>query len=221
MGKSLFQGLSREELGRLTQKKELRHYKRRENIFHPGTKPLGLFCISSGQVKVYQTGIEGRDQIVRLAQEGDAIGYRALLSGEEYSACAEALEDTQLCFIDRPTLFELMDDKPLLLRRIMTWLCQDLRSAEERLRIFAQKTAAERIAETLILLSETFGKTTNSGIKLNIRLTRQEIAELAGTVLETAVRHLSEFKQRRWIKFEGRSIFLQNLPALKKAAHLD
>ncbi len=219
--KSLFGTLGLEDLAPIQSHKEMRQYRRRELLFGQGANPEGLFCIISGQVKIFQTGIDGRDQIVRLAGPGDPIGYRALFSDEPYNASAEAIEDCEICFIDKAAVMDLLEDKPRFMRRLLQWLGQDLRQAEERLRQFAQKPVRERLAETLVILAQAFGKAVPGGILLDIRLTRQEIAELAGTVLETAVRCMSEFKKENLLIGEGRALILPDPKALAEVARMD
>lgn len=219
--KSLFGTLCPEDLSQLQPHKKQRHYRRRELLFSQGSAPEGLFCVASGQVKIFQTGIDGRDQIVRLAGPGDPIGYRALFAEEPYNASAEALEESEVCFIDRASVLSLLENKPMFMRRLMQWLCQDLRQAEERMRQFAQKPVRERMAETLVLLARAFGKKVPGGIKLGIRLTRQELAELAGTVLETAVRCISEMKREKLLHGEGRSLILSDPAGLARVARMD
>lgn len=220
-GKSLFGTLCREDLAQIQPHKHLRHFRRRDLLFGQGKDPEGLFCVASGQVKIFQTGIDGRDQIVRLAGPGDPIGYRALFSDEAYNASAEALEDSDVCFIDKDSVLSLLENKPLFMRRLLRWLCHDLGKAEERMRLFAQKPVRERIAETLVLLAQAFGRKTSEGIKLEIRLTRQEIAELAGTVLETAVRAMSELKREGLLAGEGRGLVLPDPMGLARIARMD
>lgn len=219
--KSLFGTLCREDLVQFQPHKQLRQYRRRALLFGQGSNPSGLFCVASGQVKIFQVGIDGRDQIVRLAGPGDPIGYRALFADEPYNASAEALEDSEVCFIDRATVLNLLENKPLFMRRLLQWLCQDLRQAEERMRQFAQKPVRERLAETLLLLGQAFGRPVPEGLKLEIRLTRQEIAELAGTVLETAVRAMSEFRREGLLSGEGRALILPDPASMARVARLD
>ena len=219
--KSLFGPLCPEDLGQIQPHKKARKFRRRDLLFSQGNAPEGLFCVASGQVKIFQTGIDGRDQIVRLAGPGDPIGYRALFADEPYNASAEALEDCEVCFIDRASVLSLLEDKPLFMRRLLQWLCQDLRQAEERMRQFAQKPVRERMAEILVLLAQSFGKKVSNGIRLEIRLTRQELAELAGTVLETAVRCISELKREKLLSGDGRALILHDLGALAQVARID
>lgn len=219
--KSLFASLERHELCALEQFKQMKNVQRRDRLFQQDEEPAGFYCVSSGQFKVFQTGMEGRDQIVRLAGPGDPIGYRALFSQETYQASAEALEDSTVCFFAREAILDFFQRNPSLIRRLLQWLCQDLRSAEERLRQFAQKPVIERVAETLVSLAWTFGKPGNQGIEIEIRLTRQEIADLAGTVVETAVRALSELKRQNLLCSQGRRLIVRDLKALARLAKME
>lgn len=219
--KSLFGTLCPEDVTQLQRHRKSRRYRRRELLFGQGNAPEGLFCVVSGQVKIFQTGIDGRDQIVRLAGPGDPIGYRALFAEETYNASAEALEESEVCFIDRSTVLSFLENKPDFMRRLLQWLCQDLKQAEERMRQFAQKPVRERMAETLVVLAQAFGEKVPGGVKLGIRLTRQELAELAGTVLETAVRSISELKREKLLSSEGRALIISDPAALARVARMD
>ena len=93
--------------------------KRGSSIFEAGEQPLGLHCLNKGKVKLYKAGGGTRGQIVRLAKEGDVLGYRALISGEVYSATAEALEDTCLCFVPKDVFFKLLNSNPEISLKLM------------------------------------------------------------------------------------------------------
>jgi CRP/FNR family transcriptional regulator len=217
--KSIFCDLSDDQLNELSIEKSCSVYKKGQIIFSEGNRPAGLYCINSGRVKVYQTGEDGREQILRLAKEGDIIGYRALIGGDVYSASATALEDSVICFVPRIKFFELLRVNSELSNRLLKLLSHDLKEAEHRLVGLAQKPVRERMAETLLTLKQFYG-TQEDGQTINATLTREEIANFAGTVTETAIRVLSDFKNEKLITLSGRKIKILDTKGLLRAAHI-
>jgi len=163
---------------------------------------------------------EGHQQIVRIAGPGDILGYRCLLADEPYSATAETLEEATICFIDKKTFLHILETHPSTSFHVMKALAHDLRLAEEKMTNMVHKNVRERLAELFLVFKAKYGKKSNEGHKLNISLTREEIAELIGTTQETAIRLISEFKKDSLIKVKGREITLVDLPALTKTANL-
>ena len=195
-------------------------YKRKQIVFYEGNMPFGLHCIYSGKVKVYKTGTEGREQIVRIAGPGDILGYRALFAGEPYSATAEALEDAMICFIDKNAFFPILAKNPATALNIIKKLSVELREAEDKVKDFAQKSARERMAELLLMLQTTYGKKMSKGQVIELLLSREEMADMIGTTQETAIRLLSEFKSDKIISMDGRQITVLDSQALQEIANL-
>jgi len=176
-----------------------------------------LYCIYKGKVSLTKLGEDGKRQVVRFAHEGDALGYRSLLSNENYQATATALEDCQICFLQKDKILDMMSTNPILARNSMQLLANDLRNAEQRLISISQKTVKERIAEALILLQRTFGFE-EDGKTIDVTLTRSEIADTAGTTTETTIRTLASLNDEKLIKLNGKKISILNLNSLLKTA---
>jgi CRP-like cAMP-binding protein len=202
------------ELHQIDARKVCSQFKKGEIIFREGNRANGLYCISSGKVKIYKTGMEGRDQIVRLAKKGDVIGYRSLLSGEPYFASASALEDTAVCMIPASDFHKYTEANPSFSMGLLQKLTHDLKIAEERMMRMAQKSVRERLASTLLLLMQTFG-TIGPERVLNVDLSREDIASLVGTATETVIRLISDFKTEQIIATRGKKILILNEKALK------
>jgi len=181
-------------------------YKKGQVIFSEGIPPTGLFCIHQGKVKVYKTGGEGREKIVRLAGDGDVLGYRALLTGFQSTVSAAALEDSVICCIPRDTFFNMLRSNGNFSMRIIELLSNELGRAEEQILQIAQKPVRERLAEALLALRETYGTENGDGATLNVRLSREELSGIVGTAVETLVRTLAEFKKARVISTEKKKI---------------
>src|SRR3989338_9543222 len=83
------------------QHKTTNTYKKGQVVFYEGNQAYGLYCVFSGRMKLYKTGVDGKQQIMRIAGPGDLLGYRSLFADEPYHATAEALEDATICCIDK------------------------------------------------------------------------------------------------------------------------
>ncbi len=213
---SMFSGLAEEHLCNLSDNKNLISHKKGQILFYEGTKPLGVFCVSSGIVKVYKTASNGKEQIIRLAQKGDFLGYTSLLGEETYSNSATIVEDAKICFIPKETFLNILSQDNNFHRRLTQAICKDLGVMEDKLTDATQKTIRERLAFTLLKLGESYGVDGGENQKIDITLTREEIAGLVGTATETVIRLLSEFKKDNLIAFEGKKIIVKDKKGLAR-----
>ena len=215
---NVFCTLSDNQVNELALDKSCNIYKKGQLIFYEGNRPTGLYCVNQGKVKIFQTGEEGKEQILRLAKEGDLLGYRSLISGEPYSASGAVMEDAVVCYVPRKTFFELMQKNSELSTRMMQLLSHDLKEAEARITGLAQKPVRERMAETILMLREFYGTDNDEIIKASV--SREDIAGIVGTSTETCIRVIAEFKHEKLIELAGKRIKVANLNGLIKAAHV-
>jgi len=195
-------------------------YKKGQFIFEEGHTSIGVYCLREGKIKVYKNGQDGREHITRILFPGDLLGLKALLSGNDHSASAAALEDSYLCFINKNDFFQMMIKYPEFTRSLINILSRLLDETETRLISLAYKPVKERLAETLLFLFNSFypGKKEKSRDYLN--LTRMDLANIIGTAQETVIRLLSEFKEEKLIEIKGRKIYLLNPSKLQNIANL-
>jgi len=211
---TVFSSLTKDELNILTFEKGCNIYKRGNIVYQERNRISGVYCISQGVVKLYKTGIDGREQIIRFAQKGDIIGYRSILSQELACTTAKVIEDAVLCFISASLFFNMVKDNSDFSMQIMKLSLKELGEANKFIIDIAQKTVRERLAEVLILLKDTF--LLDNEKYLQVSLTREELANLVGTATESVIRLLSEFKSDKYIELNGRRIKILNIDALKK-----
>ena len=216
---SAFSELYIEDIDAISTSKTCIFVKSGNHIFQEGKYPSGIYCIHKGKIKLSRDGHEGREHIVRFAKEGDVLGYKTLITGSTYTASAVALDDSHLCIIPKELFFETIQRNPKLSMKMLEILVHELNNAEERVMELAQKTVRERLAETLLILLETFG-TEEDGETINVSLTREEIANIVGTATESVIRLLSDFKKLEMIELRGRKIAIKKPIALIKEAHL-
>lgn len=154
-----------------------------------------------------------------MAKKGDILGYRSLLSGEIYTSSATALEDAQICYIPKHQFFRLIHESPDFSLKVMNLFARELWQAEEKVTSMAMKPVRERVAEALILLKDFYG-TKEDKATIDVTITREEMASIAGTSTETAVRLLSEFRKEKIIAISRKAIKILDHPRLFRLAHL-
>lgn len=219
-GDSVFCCMDGEALDEISDSKTCSVYRKGQVLFNEGGHPFGVYCVNKGKIKIAIIGEEGKEQIVRLAKDGDIIGYRSMIAGERYNATASALEDSQVCFIPKDVFLGSLKKSSSLSMEIMKLLSNQLKDAEIKLTHLAQKPVRERLAETLLFLKETYGFEPGTDI-LSVQLSREEIANLVGTATETAIRLLSELNKEKIIELIGKKIRIINQKLLIRTANLN
>ncbi len=217
---SIFNSLPLEDVSALNELKSCSQYKKGQYIFSENGHSLGLYCINHGKIKLTTSGINGKEQILRLAKDGDVLGYRSLLSNDRYNCSAVALEDCSVCFIPKDNFFDLLKSNQKLSFEVLKLLSLNLKQAEDQLVSMAQKNVRERMAEALLFFKASFGLN-EIDQTLNITFTREEIADFVGTSTETVIRLLSEFNHDKIITLSGKKIAINNLSKLVQTANID
>lgn len=213
---SMFAGLSEQHLCSLSDSKNFISHKKGQILFYENTKPLGIFCINDGVVKVFKTASNGKEQIIRLAKKGDFLGYTSLIGEDVYSTTATIVEDAQICFVPKETFLNVLAEDMNFHTRITQALCKDLGIMESKLTDATQKSIRERLALTLLKLGDSYGVDGGEKQKIDITLTREEIAGLVGTATETVIRLLSEFKKDSLIDLQGKKIIILDKKGLAR-----
>ena len=215
---SVFKHLSRDEIEIINFEKDFKQYKRGDVLYSEGSRISGFFCINKGIIKVFKTGIDGKEQIIRFARPGDIIAYRSVLSNEPACTSAKAIEDASVCFIPSHILTDFVKENSMFSMEVMKLTCHELGEANEYITDIAQKTVRERLAEVLLNLINDFGLDNDN--YLRITLTREELANIVGTATESVIRLLSEFKSDKMIELSGRKIRILDRKSLEKISNV-
>jgi len=215
---SIFKYLTPDEVELINFEKEFRQYKRGEVLYYEGNRISGFYCIHSGIIKVFKTGFDGKEQIIRFAKAGEIIAYRSVLSNEVACTSAKVIEECRVCFIPSEILTAFIKTNPAYSLELLKLACHELGEANSFITDIAQKTVRERLAEILLLLVNDFGLDERSF--LMISLTREELANIVGTATESVIRLLSEFKADRLVELEGRKIRIINKKGLEKISNV-
>lgn len=193
-----------ESLKKLSEERDVRIYKKKDDIYQEGHYPKGVYFISKGKVKTYQTNEMGKDFITELYKEGDFFGYLPLLRDEKYTGSATALEDSEIYMLPKDDFFSLLYKHSVVSRKFIELLSNNLHENEKQLVSLAYDSVRKRVAEALVKLCDTYKKEGEAAFSMLIA--REDLANLVGTATETVIRTLSDFRDSKLIEINGSNI---------------
>jgi CRP-like cAMP-binding protein len=206
-------GCSDEWLNKINTHKTQCWYKNGEYIFREGGPVYGIYFVQHGGVKVVTGNSYGREQIVRLAREGDILGHRGLGKSYYYFNSA-ALMDSSVCFIENEMFYDACMNCPKFAYNLIFFYASELRRAELRVKYQAQMNIREKVAMAFIYSYEVFGMNTDTKL-LNVSLSRQDLADIAGTTAEQVSRQLKDYEDEKLISRDKRTIQILNMNGLE------
>jgi len=172
-----------------------------EFIFWDGDSPEWFYIVAEGKVKVLKHSSSGKEFIIAFFGPGEMFGEVAVFENKPYPASAQAVIETKVIGVKKDDFLPFLANRPQVALKIISVLGGRLRDAQSRLRDIAGERVEQRLASVLLMLSVKFGPT--------IPFTRQEIADMVGTTIETAIRVISTLKNRRIIRsVRGKVIIL-------------
>jgi len=139
-------------------------------------------------------------------------------SGDSHPGCAQSMGDGLVIKIHRKTMLDVIQRNPEAAVSIINYLSQRLRESQDNAKAFALDRAEQRVAALLVNLAERSGVQESQGIHISVRLTHQDLADMAGLTKETTSRILSRFKKDQLIAGHGKQLFIRNLPRLQEMA---
>lgn len=211
----LFSGLDRLRLIELERVQRRNIYPSGSMVFTEGEKPSGIYCVCSGKVKLSISSFDGRTIVTGIAASGDLIGKNALLLGKPYILTAEAVENSQLCFIRRDDFITFLSQNAEAGLKLAIKFGNELYEAYSEVRDVTFKRSYERFVELLLKLCRSDGETTPHGIILKIDLNRDEFAEMIGTSTRTLTRVIMRLKYLGLIECRRRQIIVRNKAGLQ------
>lgn len=214
----LFRELDENEMNLVKSNSVNKFYKKRINIYREGSRHAGVYVLLNGIVKIYKIGAKGQQHILRFAQRGDIIAYRSLLTNELACSSAKAHDDNVVVsYIPHHVFLELLHRNLNFTQTIMKMICRELYNSNAIVTDFAQKRLRERTAQILLLLKDEFGVDFFNALK--IKVTRTDLANMIGTVTESLIRVLSEFRDEGLLDLPGKNIKLLDIKGLERIAN--
>jgi CRP-like cAMP-binding protein/CheY-like chemotaxis protein len=202
-----------ESLKQLSEEREIRHVQKKEEIFREGSYPKGVYFISKGKVKIFQKNSQGKELITSLLKEGDFFGFLSLMSDEPYHHSAVAMENTEIYMIPKDDFFALLYKNADVAKKFIELLSNNVKESEQHLLSLAYHSVRKRLAETLVNLSDKYKE--NNQQEFSMKVSREDLANLVGTAIETVIRTLSDFKEENFIAISGSNITILDYNKLK------
>ncbi|MBD3638191.1 MAG: Crp/Fnr family transcriptional regulator [Crocinitomicaceae bacterium] len=203
---------------KLESKADIVQYKKRQVIYAEHGTPLGVYIILEGKVKITKTSIDGKEQILRIASNGEPFGLVDLAADSAYGATAEALEDTRISFVPRWEFWNIVHGSPELFEELLRLVSAELKLAEEKMADLAYKPVKVRLADALLELETKFDPA-RSG-KKDIYLSRYDLACYIGTAKETVNRIMSELRDENLVSTHGWAIHIEDRGGLEKISKM-
>ncbi len=200
------------EINSLIQSEE---YAKGELLFHQGDTGTHLYIVRSGRVKLYNISGDGRQQILRILEQGEFFGELALFQDTHQYCFAEAMEFSQVCLLRQVDFQDLLRRKPSVALALLQAMSGRLSQAERFISDLTLKTVEERLVSWLLMKAQT-GITVGDQITVILDLSREELASLLGTTIETVSRRLNSLQGQGFLTLHGhRSIVLRDVDGLK------
>lgn len=210
----LFKNLSDDELKELEPYHTTVLYGKRETIFSEGESPEWFYIVVKGKVKVTKLSHEGKEIILEVISPYDIFGGVAVLRNFPYPANAVAMEDSEVLKISRKNLMRLVDRFPNLMYCIALQLGDRMKSSYDTLKNIALERVEARIAALLLKLANKVGVQTDKGVLIDMRLTKQDVADMVGTTVETSIRTFSKFKKQGLLTDSNGKIIIKDREGL-------
>lgn len=190
-------------------------------LFENGDPGNGCYAVLEGSMKVSLLSVDGDEQLLAVLGPGDLVGELALLDGRPRSATVSALKDAQLAFIDKAAFERFADENPAVYRHMLAIVGKRLRHANDVLAARSFLPLPGRVAQTLLQLSETFGKQLDDGrMLIHYKLSQADIANMSGAARENVSRVLNDWKRSGTISRISGYYCLEDVKFLEQAATL-
>jgi CRP/FNR family transcriptional regulator, nitrogen oxide reductase regulator len=213
----LFRGLSPEDQRRIAAVATIREYTRGDRLWSEGDSSESLTVIVRGRVKIVKEG-ESSDMIIEIFGEGEPVGAIAVYNYMPYPAGAIAMEPVTLLAVPRRDYFELIDRHPDFARAIIRELTKLVVALARKVEEMRGQKVEVRIAQLFLSLAERMGTESKRGIEIPLHLSRQEIADLTGTTVETAIRTLSRWGHEKIVVTGAKGFLIPSRDRLERVA---
>lgn len=213
-----FRRLSPELRARVAAVAHLKNHEKGDLIFAEGDPSHAFIVIVSGRVKVFKSTPAGKEIILEIFGAGDPLGAVAVYEGAPFFASAQSIETTELLAIEQRAFFQLLEENPAFVRGLLSGLTIRLAELTRRLAELSGARVEVRFARLFLKLCEQIGRQERGGIFLPMPLSRQELADLTGTTIETSIRIMSRWQKEDVLHTEKEGFVVMNREALEDAA---
>lgn len=214
----VFKKLSQADRRAVAQAAVLKRYEKGQMIFEQDAPSDAFYTIASGRVKVFRMLPTGKDVILHVFGKGDPVGAVAVYNDRPFPASAAAIEDTVCVAIPRAAFFRLIESQPSLVRGLLLGLTVRLVELTGRVAELSGSRIPPRFARLFLKLGAEMGRQERGGTFIPLALSRQELADMTGTTIETAIRIMSKWGKDDIVRTEKDGFVVLDRRALEETA---
>ena len=212
---NIFSTLSPQEEKEVSRYIQTDIFRKKEAIFSEGDPSEWFYIVKKGKVKITKLSQDGKELILEVISPLEFFGGIAVVRGFPYPANAVAMEDSEVLKISRKDLLSLMDRFPGLMYCMAMNIGDRIKDSHETLKNIALEKVEARIASLLLKLAVKTGEKVSDGIMINMKLTKQDIAEMVGTTVETSIRTMSKLSKAGLVSAKSGNIIIRDPGKLK------
>jgi len=214
----LYRTLSADDRSRLSEVSTLRSYEKGTAVFSEGDPSDFLYTIVTGRAKVVKLLPSGKEVILEIFGPGDPVGAVVAYEGRPYPATAIAIEPTACLLVRRASFFALLERHPTLVRSFILGLTHRIVELTRRIPEVAGGRVETRFAHLFLKLADKMGVPRSEGTFIPMALSRQDLADLTGTTLETCIRLMSRWGKEEVVRTEREGFVVRERRTLEKLA---
>jgi CRP-like cAMP-binding protein len=213
---TLYRGLSDEDRRRIAEVSLVKSWEKGETIFSEGDPSDYLLTVLSGRVKVVKLQPSGKEVILEIFGPGDPVGAVVAYEGRPFPASAVALDRTSCLLVKRGPFFALLEKHPSLVRGLLSAFTRRIVELAQRIPEVAGGRVETRFAHLFLKLADRMGRPRDGAVFIPIALSRQELADLTGTTIETCIRLMSRWAKEDVLQTAKDGFVLLDRQALEK-----
>ncbi|WP_166823746.1 Crp/Fnr family transcriptional regulator [Thalassoroseus pseudoceratinae] len=217
----LFRRLTQEQIEQVELRSRAREFQRGEVVYLPSDSSDSIVLLTSGRVKIYHLTADGKEAVIGLIDPGELFGELAVFGNGPREEFAETMEKSTAVLIPSELVHQLMQDHPTVTLGVTKLMGLQRRRVERRLKSLLFRSNRERVIYLLLELAEKYGQPSADGVRLTIRLSHQELANIIGTTRESVTMLLGELQTEGLVKIERRRIILRDLQRLASSIGAD
>ncbi len=211
----LFASLTLDQIAAVADRFHAETFRMDQIIFLEGDPADRLWIVHSGQIKIVKHTSDGQENLLEVITPGEMFGGAGLLLAT-HPATAVAMTETLTLSIEREPYRQLIRQYPDIALRIIDLLGERLQAAM-KMRALSTERVDVRLANILLKLCNKAGDQAAEGVRIRLPLSRQDLADMAGTTIETAIRIMSRFRKEGWVHTEpGGYIVVTDLSRLQR-----
>ena len=181
----LFRNIDKSDLEQLAKYTKLKSFKNREVICRRGDLGTQMYLIANGRVTLHTDSDEGKELGFGFLNKGDVFGEIALFDGGVRTATVKAIEKTELLVIERRDFLPFLEKTPRAALQLLSTMAARLRSTDEHFEDIFFRNLPGRLAKKFLGLAESYGRETDKGIEIDLKLSQGEIGKLTGATRES------------------------------------